>query len=127
MTFAVVVITCIVLAIESPLAVIHSGIFAGGQIFLLNPLNQESKMHSTGQMDISQERVATIRRVHRAFSKIMKLEQCRTCSCFYADMMGQILEVVRTARNTGDGKALAPIENDFQQWLEEAKELDLHG
>ena len=78
-------------------------------------------------MDITQERVAAIRRVHRAFSKIMKLEQCRTCSCFYADMMGQILEVVKSTQNTGDGKALVGIKNDLQKWLEEAKELDLHG
>lgn len=78
-------------------------------------------------MDVSEKKYSAFKKVHQDFESIIKLDQCRSCTCLYSDMMGSILEAIRSFRKSEDGKNLAYVEKDFEKWLREAKELNLHG
>jgi hypothetical protein len=78
-------------------------------------------------MDVSEEKYSAFKKVHRDFENILKLDQCRSCTCLYSDMMGLILEAIKSFRRSGDRNNLAYVEKDFEKWLKEAKELNLHG
>ena len=77
-------------------------------------------------MDVREEKLLAFKEVHRNFVDIRKEKRCRTCSCFYADMMGAILEAVKAFRKSEDGNALADVERDFDNWLKKASSLELH-
>ena len=77
-------------------------------------------------MDIKEEKYSALKKVHEDFAEIRKEKLCRTCACFYADMMGVILDAVKTFRKSQNGKVLADVENDFDGWLKEASGLELH-
>ena len=77
-------------------------------------------------MNVKEEKYSTLKKVHEDFSEIRKEKLCRTCACFYADMMGVVLEAVKAFRKSENGKVLASVENDFETWLKEASGLELH-
>jgi hypothetical protein len=77
-------------------------------------------------LDVREEKYLALKKVHQDFADIRKEERCRTCACFYADMMGAILEAVKTFRRNENGSELADVEKDFDNWLNEASGLDLH-
>lgn len=77
-------------------------------------------------MDIREERYRALKKVHKDFANIINLDRCRTCACFYADMMASILEAVKTYRNKENSNRLANVEKDFDLWLREAADMDLH-
>lgn len=77
-------------------------------------------------MNIREEKYLALKKVHEDFSEIRKEKLCRTCACFYADVMGVILESVKAFRKSENGKVLAGVEKDFDNWLKEATSLELH-
>ena len=77
-------------------------------------------------MDVREEKCLVLKKVHQDFADIRKAEQCRTCACFYADMMGVVLEAVKAFRRSENGDELADVEKDFEKWLKEASNLNLH-
>ncbi len=77
-------------------------------------------------MNILDEKVTAIEKVHREFSKIMQLERCRTCSCLHIDMLASILDTIRDINSSKHDSRLTAAEKDFSKWIEDASNIDLH-
>jgi hypothetical protein len=78
-------------------------------------------------MKILDEKIAVIENVHHEFSKIMKLERCRTCACLHTDMLAKILDTILDIKSSlKDDRRLTPVETDFSRWIENAEDVDLH-
>ncbi len=78
-------------------------------------------------MNILDEKITAIGKVHREFSKIMELERCRTCSCLHTDMLASILDTIRDINSSaGDDSRLIAAGKDFSKWIEDASNIDLH-
>lgn len=78
-------------------------------------------------MDIRGERARAIRKVYDDFREVMKSEKCRTCACFYADMLASVLEAARRYGSLAGNGEMADIEADLKGWFDGASHLDLHG
>lgn len=78
-------------------------------------------------MNILDEKIMAIEKVHREFVNIMQHERCRTCSCLYADMMASIMDTIRDVSNSiKDNSRLTDAGRDFSKWIEVAGNIDLH-
>ncbi len=78
-------------------------------------------------MNILDEKITAIEKVHREFSKIMELERCRTCSCLHTDMMAPILDTIQDINSSvEDDSRLTTAGKDFSKWIEDASNIDLH-
>ena len=78
-------------------------------------------------MDIVDEKITALEKVHREFSKIMQIERCRTCSCLHTDMMASILDTIRDISSSmKDDSRLFAAEKDFSKWIEDASKINLH-
>ncbi len=78
-------------------------------------------------MNILDEKIAAVEKVHREFSKIMELERCRTCSCLHTDMLASILDIIRDINSSvEDDSRLTTAGKDFSKWIEDASNIDLH-
>ena len=78
-------------------------------------------------MNIRDEKITAIEKVHREFSKIMELERCRTCSCLHTDMLASILDTIRDINSSmEDDSRLTAVEKEFSKWIEDASNIDLH-
>lgn len=78
-------------------------------------------------MNIRKQKYLALKKIHKDFSSIMKVERCRNCACLYLDMMGVIYEKIRSFREKDKENSLLYIENDFKRWLKEAEKLNLHA
>ena len=67
------------------------------------------------------------KRIHTDFKAILKREKCRTCSCFYGDVLNSVYERIKKFRTTESDHRLVEIENDFKRWIREAAFLKMHG
>jgi hypothetical protein len=78
-------------------------------------------------MNLLDEKIKAINKVHREFVKIMQYERCRTCSCLYADIMASILDTIRdVGRSKKDGSRLITASRDFSKWIEDMGSFALH-
>ncbi len=78
-------------------------------------------------MNILDEKITAIEKVHREFSKIMELERCRTCSCLHTDMLASILDTIRDINSSVENDSrLTAAGKDFSKWIEDASNIDLH-
>ncbi len=78
-------------------------------------------------MQILDEKIIAIEKVHRDFSKIMQHKRCRTCSCLHTDMMASILDTIRELlEKRKEDTRLITAEKDFSEWIEGADNIDLH-
>ncbi len=78
-------------------------------------------------MNILDEKITAIEKVHREFSKIMELERCRTCSCLHTDMLASILDTIRDINSSvKNDSRLTAVEKDFWKCIEDASNIDLH-
>jgi hypothetical protein len=84
------------------------------------------KMKNTASLRNSQK-ITAFKRIHTDFKEILKQEKCRTCSCFYGDVLTGIYEKIKRFRKIESDHSLAEIENDFERWIKEADFLNLHG
>ncbi len=73
------------------------------------------------------QKIKAFERIHADFKDILKHEKCRTCSCFYGDVLTGIYEKIKRFRNAESDQSLAEIENDFGRWIKEADFLNMHG
>jgi len=75
----------------------------------------------------SARKLAAIKKIHTDFKAILKHEKCRTCSCFYGDVLNGVYERINKFRKTESDQRLVQIENDFERWIREAAFLKMHG
>ena len=73
------------------------------------------------------QKITAFKRIHTDFREILKHEKCRTCSCFYGDVLNSIYEKIRRFRTIESDHRLEEIENDFERWIQEADLLNMHG
>ncbi|MGD8243552.1 MAG: hypothetical protein PVG19_01010 [Desulfobacterales bacterium] len=83
-------------------------------------------MKATASM-LRETKINALQKIHAEFRDILKHEKCRSCSCFYADVLNRILEKLKTYRKGEADHRLAIIENDFRRWSQEADILKVHG
>ena len=76
---------------------------------------------------VNEAKFKAVEKIHTEFKDILKHEKCRTCSCFYADVLNIIFEKIKTFRNGNPDLRLVAIENDFERWVKEADFLKMHG
>lgn len=75
----------------------------------------------------SETKINAFQKIHAEFKDILRHEKCRSCSCFYADVLNIILEKIKTFRNSNPDHRLVAIENDFDRWVKDADILNMHG
>ena len=75
----------------------------------------------------NEQKIKAIKTIHAEFQDILKYEKCRTCSCFYGDVLTGIYEKIKRFRKTETDHSLAEIENDFRHWIKDADFLGMHG
>jgi hypothetical protein len=61
------------------------------------------------------EKIAAFQKIHGDFKEIMKKERCRTCSCFYSDVLGQVYEKIKTFQEINSDRTVKKIQNDFEK------------
>jgi len=78
-------------------------------------------------MNVLDEKISAIEKVHQAFAGIMQHERCRTCSCLHTDTMTTILDAIQEVEGSENvDDSLAAAKRDFSQWIEDAGKVDLH-
>ena len=75
----------------------------------------------------NEQKIKAIKTIHAEFKDILKHEKCRSCSCFYGDVLNSTFEKIKRFRKTKSDYSLIKIENDFERWIKEAGFLKLHG
>lgn len=73
------------------------------------------------------QKLSAFKKIHEDFKEILKYEKCRTCSCFYGDVLNSIYEKIKRFRAIESDHRLVEIENDFERWIKEADFLNMHG
>ena len=73
------------------------------------------------------QKIRAIKTIHAEFQDILKHDKCRTCSCFYGDMLTRIYEKLKGVRKIESDHQIMEMENDFRNWIKEADFLNLHG
>lgn len=76
---------------------------------------------------LNAQRILAFKKIHADFQGIMTHEKCRTCACFYGDVLTGVYEKIRRFRETDPDRSVARIEKDFERWLREADTLKTHG
>lgn len=76
---------------------------------------------------LNAQKIIAFKKVHADFKEIMKHEKCRTCSCFYGDVLNSIYDRIKRFREIEPNPNLIEIENDFERWLRGADPLKAHG
>ena len=75
----------------------------------------------------NEQKIKAIKTIHAEFQDILKHEKCRSCSCFYGDVLNSTFEKIKRFRTTIADYTLTKIEKDFEHWIKEAGLLKLHG
>jgi len=75
----------------------------------------------------NEQKIKAIKTIHAEFKDILKHEKCRSCSCFYGDVLNSTFEKIRRFRKIESDHSLAEVENDFERWIKEADFLNMHG
>jgi hypothetical protein len=76
---------------------------------------------------VNETKINALQKIHAEFEDILKHAKCRSCSCFYADVLNSILAKIKTYRKGETDPRLAVIENDFERWVKDADLLKMHG
>ena len=76
---------------------------------------------------LNAQKIMAFKKIHADFQDIMKHEKCRTCSCFYGDVLNSIYDKIKKFREIESDHNLVEIGNDFECWLKEADPLKAHG
>ncbi len=78
-------------------------------------------------MNVLEEKITAIEKVHNEFLWIIQHEKCRTCSCLHTDMMASILNTIqKIGKSKKDDDRLTAAEKDFSKWIMDAGKIDLH-
>jgi hypothetical protein len=73
------------------------------------------------------QKIKAFERIHTDFQEILKHEKCRTCACFYGDVLNSIYDKIKGFQKTESQRRLVEIEKDFERWIKEAAFLKMHG
>jgi hypothetical protein len=76
---------------------------------------------------LNAQKIMAFKKIHADFRDIMKHEKCRTCACFYGDVLNSVYEKVRDFNEIEPDRPVARIEKDFERWLSEAARRKTHG
>lgn len=76
---------------------------------------------------VSEKKIGAFEKIHAELKDVLAHGQCRTCSCFHADVLNIILAKIKAFRSGTPDLRLAPIEKDFERWVKEADFLKMHG
>ena len=76
---------------------------------------------------VNMQKIMAFSRIHSEFKDILKQEKCRTCSCFYADILNGVYAKIKSFRETESDAGLIEIENDFARWIKDAAFQKMHG
>jgi hypothetical protein len=83
-------------------------------------------MNITG-VALKGQKIAAFQKIHGDFKEIMKNERCRTCSCFYSDVLSHVYEKIRRFQEINSDLKVKTIQNDFENWLKASSPLNMHG
>ena len=75
----------------------------------------------------NEQKIKAIKTIHAEFKDILKHEKCRTCSCFYGDVLNTTFEKIKRFGTTHPDCGLDRIEREFENWIKEAGFLKMHG
>ena len=75
----------------------------------------------------SERKINAFQKIHAEFKDILQKEKCRSCSCFYTDVLNIVLGKIKTFRKGDADRRIAKIENDFERWAKDADLLKMHG
>ena len=81
----------------------------------------------TASSILSETKINAFQKIHAEFKEILQKEKCRSCSCFYADLLNSILGKLKTYRQGKPDHRLVVIEDDLERWVKEADLLKMHG
>lgn len=76
---------------------------------------------------VTETKINAFQKIHAEIKDILKHEKCRSCSCFYTDVLNRILGKLKTYRKGESDHRLAVIENDFERWVKDLDFLKMHG
>lgn len=76
---------------------------------------------------VNKQKIMAFTKIHSEFTDILKKEKCRTCSCFYSDILNSIYSKIKSFRETESDARLIKIENDFERWVKDAGFQKMHG
>ena len=72
-------------------------------------------------------KISAFKKIHADFKDIMKHEKCRTCACFYGDVLNGVYEKIKSFRQAEFDQGLLEVKQDFEHWLRDANFLKTHG
>ncbi len=75
----------------------------------------------------TEQQVRAVKKIHAQLRDILKNEKCRSCSCFFTDVLNSTLDKIRIFRKATSDKGLDAIANDFERWIKDADFLKMHG
>ena len=73
------------------------------------------------------QKIIAFEKIQADFKDILKHEKCRTCSCFYGDVLNSVYEKIKKFQEIEPDHRLVAIKDDFERWLKEADLLKGHG
>ena len=76
---------------------------------------------------IDAQKIMALKRIHADFMEIMKHEKCRTCSCFYGDVLNSVYYKIEGFREIESDRDVIQIKNAFERWIQQADLLKAHG
>jgi hypothetical protein len=76
---------------------------------------------------LNAQKIMAFKKIHADFRDIMKHEKCRTCACFYGDVLNGVYDKIKKFGEIENDPHLVEIENDFERWIREADSLKTHG
>jgi hypothetical protein len=74
-----------------------------------------------------QQKIAAFEKIHADFKEILKHEKCRSCSCFYGDILNSVYEKIKRFQEIEPDQQSAEMKDDFERWSREADFLNTHG
>jgi len=77
--------------------------------------------------DSRDQKIDAFKKIHADLSDIVTLKKCRTCACFYKDVLNIVYEKIRSFREIESDNSLAGIEDDFARWVKGATLQQTHG
>lgn len=78
-------------------------------------------------MQAIEQKTLAFRQIHNEFKEIMKHEKCRTCTCFYSDVLSKVQDTLKRFNESEPTQKLDEIEADFERWTSEVDLLKAHG
>jgi len=78
-------------------------------------------------LTLEEQKIAAFQKIHGDFKEIMKKERCRTCSCFYSDVLSHVYEKIRRFQEINLDLTVKKMQNDVENWLKASGPLDMHG